>query len=209
VEVRRTAGGHEVVSADLAEAARDRDRDGIPDLVERRLLLDPERADSDGDGIPDASDPVPNAAATAEDDLAPVAAAFFEQYFGVYAPGEDRGAIIVISDRALARYGRRGPTLVLTGKEAERLTQQAEKARMPLPPRLSLEPEGAPSTAGRAMPVDAFTTRGAAGGRAGADERALRFTHYVAPLNAAGYQVVMRKIGKRWYVRSFVQRWVS
>jgi hypothetical protein len=37
---------------------RDRDGDGLTDLVEERLLTDPEDPDTDGDGVDDASDPL-------------------------------------------------------------------------------------------------------------------------------------------------------
>lgn len=44
----------------LAELRRDTDRDGLTDLAEERLLLDPEDSDTDGDGIGDAGDPLPS-----------------------------------------------------------------------------------------------------------------------------------------------------
>jgi hypothetical protein len=44
----------------LAELARDTDADGIPDITEERLLLDPNSADSDRDGVTDGIDPTPN-----------------------------------------------------------------------------------------------------------------------------------------------------
>lgn len=53
------------LSAKLADIERDSDGDGLTDLAEQQLLLDPHAADSDGDGIPDGADPLPNVAAVA------------------------------------------------------------------------------------------------------------------------------------------------
>ncbi|HEX4303787.1 MAG TPA: thrombospondin type 3 repeat-containing protein [Rhizomicrobium sp.] len=44
----------------LAELRRDSDSDGITDIAEEHLLLDPHNPDTDGDGIPDGRDPMPN-----------------------------------------------------------------------------------------------------------------------------------------------------
>jgi len=44
----------------LAQLQRDRDDDGLPDTVETAMLLDPELADTDGDGISDGADMLPN-----------------------------------------------------------------------------------------------------------------------------------------------------
>jgi hypothetical protein len=41
---------------------RDSDGDGLTDLMEARILTDPNSADTDGDGIPDATDPLPRTA---------------------------------------------------------------------------------------------------------------------------------------------------
>lgn len=50
------------------ELERDRDADGLTDLVEERLLTDPEEADTDGDGVDDAEDPLPTVAFSAVND---------------------------------------------------------------------------------------------------------------------------------------------
>jgi hypothetical protein len=44
----------------LADLRRDSDGDGITDITEAHLLLDPRNPDSDGDGIPDGRDRMPN-----------------------------------------------------------------------------------------------------------------------------------------------------
>lgn len=50
---------HVILEAPLASLVRDSDRDGLSDLVELRMLLDPRKADTDGDGIADGDDLTP------------------------------------------------------------------------------------------------------------------------------------------------------
>jgi hypothetical protein len=50
--------------ASLSDIMKDSDGDGLTDLAEQQLLLDPHNPDSDGDGIPDGQDPLPNVALT-------------------------------------------------------------------------------------------------------------------------------------------------
>ncbi|MFO0596610.1 MAG: hypothetical protein U0228_14940 [Myxococcaceae bacterium] len=50
---------HVVLEAKLADLERDTDGDGLTDLLEMRLLLDPANADTDGDGMRDGVDTAP------------------------------------------------------------------------------------------------------------------------------------------------------
>lgn len=50
------------LSAAIDDIVRDSDDDGLTDLAEQQLLLDPRNADTDGDGIADADDSLPNVA---------------------------------------------------------------------------------------------------------------------------------------------------
>ncbi len=64
--------GEQRLEIRLSDVLRDTDRDGWTDLEEQRLGLDPNKADTDGDGLADGMDPCPNyappkAAATNED----------------------------------------------------------------------------------------------------------------------------------------------
>jgi hypothetical protein len=81
-----------LLEASLAELERDGDQDGLTDVAERRLGLDPARSDTDGDGMADGRDPIP---AVAYDAKAPpgrtaLAAAVFKAVFN-----HDAGAIMV------------------------------------------------------------------------------------------------------------------
>jgi hypothetical protein len=48
----------------IASLESDRDRDGLTDIIEDRLLLNPDMSDSDGDGLADGRDPLPNVKST-------------------------------------------------------------------------------------------------------------------------------------------------
>ena len=54
--------GSVLLTARVQDLLRDSDGDGLTDLVERRLLIDPKNRDTDGDGIDDGSDPFPQLA---------------------------------------------------------------------------------------------------------------------------------------------------
>lgn len=55
----------QMLSATITDIARDSDGDGLTDLAEQQLLLDPTNPDSDGDGIPDTEDALPDVATAA------------------------------------------------------------------------------------------------------------------------------------------------
>ncbi|MBJ6764650.1 hypothetical protein JGU66_28100 [Myxococcaceae bacterium JPH2] len=54
-----------VLEAKLERLRLDSDHDSLPDILEARMLLDPNLADTDGDGLSDAVDPLPRSARTA------------------------------------------------------------------------------------------------------------------------------------------------
>lgn len=57
VEIQRT---NQHLEIQLAEVLRDTDQDGWTNLEEERLGLDPNKSDTDGDGLADGMDPCPN-----------------------------------------------------------------------------------------------------------------------------------------------------
>lgn len=89
----------------LSALTRDKDSDGIPDIEERRLLLDPNNPDTDGDGLSDGRDSMPNVArSTTAQEQDAVMAAVLEKIFG-----EAFGAIIMKPDAS------DGPMATLSG----------------------------------------------------------------------------------------------
>ena len=71
------------LQARISDLRRDSDGDGLPDLVEERLLLDPYDPDTDHDGISDGADPVPHVPATGKPSVPPeLMAQFIEQITG-------------------------------------------------------------------------------------------------------------------------------
>jgi hypothetical protein len=68
----------------IATLKQDSDGDGITDIVEKHLLLDPHNRDSDGDGIPDGLDSMPNVPhSSGEDPTQGAMAAVIEKMFDV------------------------------------------------------------------------------------------------------------------------------
>jgi hypothetical protein len=71
---------------DLDSLRRDSDADGLSDLLELPLFCDPQKPDTDGDGIMDAEDPSPNANPGQLDRLQRGAARALEYFFRVHPP---------------------------------------------------------------------------------------------------------------------------
>jgi len=76
---------------------RDSDHDGLTDLLEERILTDPNAADSDGDGIPDGADPLPQVPfRRSSGDATDVAATVLDAYYSdAENPGPSRRTIFV------------------------------------------------------------------------------------------------------------------
>jgi hypothetical protein len=68
VEVEARGESAQYLELTWSELRRDSDRDGLTDLVEERIATDPFAADTDGDGIRDAIDPMPQLAGAARAD---------------------------------------------------------------------------------------------------------------------------------------------
>lgn len=84
-----------VIERDLADLLRDADGDGMSDVAERRVGLDPALADTDGDGQPDGQDRVPLTARAAD---VPPARMALAKVILQRLTGHDDGAIVVPAD---------------------------------------------------------------------------------------------------------------
>ncbi|MGH8028325.1 MAG: hypothetical protein ACREO3_00170 [Arenimonas sp.] len=134
----------------LAELQRDADDDGVPDPIEAAMLLDPAVADTDGDGINDGADMLPNVPwqAAGNDERAAAMAVALAEIFGKefgaiitsaahVAGGEpassgaigvgstasnQRGVVFLLGPTdALARMQLRRPVVVLSEAQVKRL----------------------------------------------------------------------------------------
>ncbi|HVT57382.1 MAG TPA: PQQ-binding-like beta-propeller repeat protein [Thermoanaerobaculia bacterium] len=193
VEVR-TAAGVEIVSFTLAQLDADSDGDGLSDLVEQRLRLDPHNQDSDGDGLPDAEDPAPNARLQAPlDNQQEIAAAIFRQFFQFEKGSDGDGALprevaIMVSDFALEWRGRSDPTITLNEREAARFSEEVGARIIP---QISIR-RGEPLDAATADPVTGSVGEPALPSRR--DEEVYTLTLDRGPLGARRHRVVIRDL---------------
>lgn len=130
----------EGIAVDLkwSDLERDSDHDGLTDLVEGRILTDPNAADTDGDGLPDGVDPLPQVAfRQSGGEAAAIIAAVLEEHGSdsaatgarhevgartIFVPGDpadfagisSRRRIIVVSDAEIGAASKKfGPTLAV------------------------------------------------------------------------------------------------
>jgi hypothetical protein len=178
------------VRADLAAAARDTDADGLPDLVEARIGTASAMPDTDGDGVPDGADPNPDRpprGPTTEDEQ--IVDAIVRQYFLFDDEDGRRELLVVGSSYVLDWSGRLGPTLC-GGEEGVR--ERGGRAV----PVLSVGPAKPGARPEVARPVRE-------------DERLYHLSFHRGPLNGISYEVVVRRLRGRWYVRDLVATRVS
>lgn len=185
-ETRRT------VSVDPEVAARDSDADGLPDLVERRLGTDPRKPDTDGDGIDDGDDPIPNVPSRPpQGEREEIVEALFQQVS--LLDDDSSGLEAVISEAPLRWYGRKGPTLAFSSHDAAERYAKRSGASNLLRIWFKLV---------SANDLVSFLADDPAVRPPGRDERAYVVGHYVGgPLGSSAFRVIVRRLNGRWVIR--------
>lgn len=104
--------GDKTFESRISEQLKDADKDGLPDIVEARVLTDLQNPDSDGDGVPDGKDSNPLTPKHKEtNDTMEIRQAVFSALF---ATTSSRNAIVVVDRDEFAKqeyYGFSGTVL--------------------------------------------------------------------------------------------------
>ena len=183
---------HRTFSVDLEVASRDSDADGLPDLVEIRLGTDPRRPDTDGDGIDDGHDPVPNARSRPpRGERQEIAADIFQQISLLDDETSDLEA--VVGEASLRWFGRKGPTLAFSSHRA--VNGYVKRSAATYLQRAWFKPVSAEKLA-------AFLADDPSVKPPGPDERAYVVAHdRGVPLSGSWYRVIVRRLAGRWAIR--------
>lgn len=174
-----------------ASLQADQDSDGLTDLVEARLGLNPNQADTDMDGISDAVDPCPNVAPQILGDTEKIIAAcieahFFEQEWGTPA------ILSVEGVKPLELYGY--ADMLLWGSQ----------------PTLNKLYGGGVNLINFSSPEDRRKDKGPFIVYSKDRQRARTIiSRYSGGLNGEGVEVFLQKIGDDWFVVDIQGRWVS
>jgi hypothetical protein len=171
--------------------------------VERKIGTNPESLDTDGDGLLDATDPAPAAMQrTPRHERDVIAMAIIEQVFGLFTGNpETPGVVAVVYDAPLEWRGFRGPMITLSAKQYAEQHQRAEHGGLHLFVTPGCNDD---EMLARHDPNYKNSCADLAD-----NEREFKLTKHWAPLNAKGFDVVVRKIGETWFVKSLTFRWIS
>ena len=184
---------------ELKALRADRDRDGLPDNVERRLHLCVINEDCDGDGVLDSEDLNPLASRklklTVEQEL------FREAFFTYYSFLKRRGLVVVDpgDGPSYELYGRQDPILSLRRRTVERFRRDVGLHATDFVTFGGPYPEGGGS--GDALPDVAWNKRKTVA-TVGMD--IIRSSE-----NAVAYNVTLKKVGKNWVVSRLYRVWTT
>lgn len=177
-----------LLKVDLTRARLDSDGDGIPDLAEKRMRLDPLRRDTDGDGLDDGFDPAPNAHSGlegTEDER--IRLAVFHQFYLFEREVSRRMAVI---DAPLEWRGRNDPTIALAPEEQEQFNEEVGFGGIT---RVGIEPLANEVTEDNpifGLPDPPLRD----------NERLYSLILLRGPLDGVGYRVLVRRLGDRWFI---------
>lgn len=177
----------------------DRDKDGLPDIVERRLQTCVTNADCDGDGIKDSEDVNPLASGKLQ--LTPEQKVFREAFFAYFSFLKRRGLIVLDpgDGPSYEVYGRQDPVLSLRRSTVERLRKEVGLHAIDYVSFGGPYPEGGGS--GDALKKVEWGKKGKTA-RIGMD--LVRSGD-----NAAGYNVWLKKVGRNWVVTRMARIWTT
>ncbi|MCX6543970.1 MAG: thrombospondin type 3 repeat-containing protein [Acidobacteria bacterium] len=176
--------GHQTRRINVAEVWQDSDGDGLTDIEELRLGLDPKNNDSDGDGIPDGQDVCPNYAPPAGSESSESQQILQAAFFATFGLTGSRA--MLMPDQASERVqfvGYAGP--VIYGR-----------------PGPGSRPGGPFAGFGGVFVSWDIVNRTTG-------EATVLASDYEGPLAAGGQNVYLRKLRGRWYVVAQTTTWVS
>lgn len=187
--------GNKSFQVDLASLNSDQDSDGLPDILERRLRTDPQRKDTDNDGIIDSEDLSPDKTGHATSEQEQITQAIFNQYFAFTSSNSRSHELsVIVNDVALDWKGLRGPCITLTKEEDEQFLKEAGYDGIA---HISITPN-AQHEIGEADNYDLTDS-----------ERVYSLTIYRGGLDAVGYDIIVRQIEKDWYIKRIIFGWIS
>lgn len=180
--------------SDDATLRRDADKDGLTDIVEKRLSTNANKRDTDGDGIADAVDHCPNATPRVLDDNEKIVAACVEARFFL----EDWGVPAVISvenTKPFELYGYK-PLLIWQGAKEKSVLDSLYGGGVNF-----VSFHAADRESQQPKPFIEYSP----------DRLAARtvIRRYSGGLNGDGYEATLKKIDGEWFVTGLVMRYVS
>lgn len=182
---RNTTTGAQVWTISISAVSKDTDRDGWTDLEERRLWLNEQVVDTDGDGTADGLDVCPNYATGPFEDSGDEAAILRKVFFagsGIY--GSHSLYIVASGSRPLQLWGSRAPVLYTDAGNWR-------------------------TSWGGIPPVLSWKVKSVSKDSAGTDVAVVDFGDFEAAMAAAGYTATLKRIDGEWFVVKIVMNWIS
>lgn len=177
----------------------DRDKDGLPDIVETRLRLAINNPDSDGDGIKDSEDL--NPLASAKQKLTVEQKIFREAFFAYYAFLKRRGLVVVDPGEGstFEVTGRRDPVLSLRRATSEKLRKEIGLHAVDYVSFGGPYPTDIVGGEAQRNPVWNKTKT----------EAQIGMDISRSGDNAVAYNVTLKKVGNNWVVTRFSRAWTT
>ncbi len=179
---KAAAAGSQQWKLSIREIQRDSDSDGWTDVEEKRLGLDPDNKDTDGDGLADGEDVCPNFSLRDEDQNDEEIKIFQKAIFVTWGLSGSRHLLLVGPDvKRVHIWGYSGP--VIYGPDVKSWSKDHQYGAVYASWRIRKR-------------------------RADGDV-IVEIVDYEGPLAAGGQDVTLRKIGNEWVVISHRATWVS